>query len=592
MIPSFIHFKKELKFLPGGDIAPGSITSVQIASATILAGNIANATIVGDNIAAATITATQIANATITGTQIAAATINGSNIASATINGGNIASATIQGGNIGAATITGGNIASATITGANVAAGTITGGNIGSGTILAGNISALTITAGEIANLTITAGKIANATITGAKIDSATITGGNIVGGTITGSLIATATITAANIAAHTITASEIAAATITASEIAAATITAAKMVVGTITAASGIIADINADTITSGSIRGINVNASSHTTKGSYLTSAPSGGAGTLDVKNTADFSGGGGSGWIIDTTNDRDAFTYTGKTATTLTGCSGVLAHNAGATIIPQAKGVVIDGLTNELRFYGDRGDGTIVELLSLGDNPGFGNSALVLSGGSTIYLLRIEASSTIGAVSLNNTGSGATLVVGNSGTGDGVSASSNAKNGGRFDGNATRGNLSLLNCNGATFPTNKTANQLAQVGDRLFYADGTNWLPLTHPYFESTEQALTNSTDTAVAHGLGRIPRLAQVVIRCKTTEFGYAVNDEINVGAMGDSQGAQRDCSLYVNATNVGFSLCAGGISIARRDAGQVGNLGNITNANWKAVLRAW
>jgi hypothetical protein len=105
--------------------------------------------------------------------------------------------------------------------------------------------------------------------------------------------------------------------------------------------------------------------------TKGSYLTSAPGAGATTLNVKDTTDFPA-SGSGWIIDTTNDRDAISWTGKTATTLTGCSGVLAHNNGATIIPAVKGMVIDAPTNEMRFFGDRGDGTIAELISLGITP----------------------------------------------------------------------------------------------------------------------------------------------------------------------------------------------------------------------------
>lgn len=59
----------------GGDIAPGSITNVQIANNTILATNIANNTITAAQIAPGTITATQIANNTITNTQIANDTI-------------------------------------------------------------------------------------------------------------------------------------------------------------------------------------------------------------------------------------------------------------------------------------------------------------------------------------------------------------------------------------------------------------------------------------------------------------------------------------------------------------------------------------
>lgn len=108
----------------------------------------------------------------------------------------------------------------------------------------------------------------------------------------------------------------------------------------------------------------------------------------------------------------------------------------------------------------------------------------------------------------------------------------------------------------------------------------------------FFESSEQTLTNSTDTAVAHGLGRIPKLVQMILRCKTTEFGYAVGDEVMVTHSEDQGGGFRGVSLYVNSTNVGFALAAGGFSMVRRDAGSVGNSVIITNGNWKAVLRAW
>lgn len=109
----------------------------------------------------------------------------------------------------------------------------------------------------------------------------------------------------------------------------------------------------IVADQVQTGGLRGINVNAASHTTKGSYLTQACAAGTTTLYVHNTADFPA-SGSGWIIDSTNDRDEISWTGKTTTTLTGVTGVLAHAAGMTIIPKVKSIVIDSVTNEMRFF----------------------------------------------------------------------------------------------------------------------------------------------------------------------------------------------------------------------------------------------
>lgn len=130
----------------------------------------------------------------------------------------------------------------------------------------------------------------------------------------------------------------------------------------------------LNADNIVAGGIRGINVNAASHTTKGSYLTQACSAGATTLNVHNTADFPS-SGSGWIIDSTNDRDEFSWTGKTATTLTGVTGILAHGVGVTIIPKIECLTIDSNRNDMRFHSDRGDGVIEELVGIGSFSGTG-------------------------------------------------------------------------------------------------------------------------------------------------------------------------------------------------------------------------
>lgn len=257
-------------------------------------------------------------------------------------------------------------------------------------------------------------------------------------------------------------------------------------------------IGSVNADTITTGSLRGINVNSSSYTTKGSYLTVAATGGATTLNVKDTTDFPA-SGSGWIIDTTND--AFTYTGKTATTLTGGSGVLAHSSGATIIPQANGMVIDSATNEMRFFGDRGDGTILELASIGKRPFGSDFAVGYFGASTM-------TGAVSALVAESAGSSPTLVSYSYGAGSGISGNafsaagvrgfSTTGQGGFFtsstgygvyaEGNNTKGAIYTPPL--ALRPSNRTAGQLTMmyttgggVGSRtadplLMYTDGTDW------------------------------------------------------------------------------------------------------------------
>lgn len=192
-------------------------------------------------------------------------------------------------------------------------------------------------------------------------------------------------------------------------------------------------IGSLNADVITSGSVRGISVVSATHATQGSYLTALALLAATTLTLKDTSDFHASGGTCHVMDTTNDRDVFTYTGKTTTTLTGCSGVLAHNSGAFIIPvitnsvHQKIVALDKQTNELRFWGDRGDGTTEELASIGVT-GFSSDSVVgqfgsiNSGASRIGVVG-QSYSAQGGVFSSQTDAGLVGSAGSSGVGFGV-------------------------------------------------------------------------------------------------------------------------------------------------------------------------
>lgn len=117
----------------------------------------------------------------------------------------------------------------------------------------------------------------------------------------------------------------------------------------------------IVADQVQTGGLRGINVNAASHTTKGSYLTQACAAGATTLYVHNTEDFPT-SGEGWLLGTASS--IISWTGKTATSLTGVSvppssgAIPAQTAGTTIVPNEKVIVIDDASNEIIFLGNNG------------------------------------------------------------------------------------------------------------------------------------------------------------------------------------------------------------------------------------------
>lgn len=243
-------------------------------------------------------------------------------------------------------------------------------------------------------------------------------------------------------------------------------------------------VGELSADSIISGGLRGINVNAASHTTSGSFLTTAAADAATTLNVHNTADFPA-SGSAWIIDATNDRDLITYTGKTATTLTGCTGVLAHTINATIVPRSKGIVMDATTNELRSFGDRGDGVFEELASIGLTSFAGDVVIarlgtasservaLLAQSNTSTAIQADTTSGIAAIIATANGDGSAIYAVNIGAGPGILSYSNGSgsgvegaattgNGGRFRGNATRAPLRLTN-EVTTWPTDRISGQI---------------------------------------------------------------------------------------------------------------------------------
>ena len=144
------------------------------------------------------------------------------------------------------------------------------------------------------------------------------------------------------------------------------------------------------------GQLRGINIVGSAHATKGTYLTASCVSGDTTLHVKDTIDLSA-SGSGWIIDSANDRDEISWTGKTSTTLTGVTGALAHTVSPTnipvIIPAVKAAVLADVVNEMRVYADRGDGTIEEMVSLG---GGGSDPAIQAGSTDSTVIALNAMS----------------------------------------------------------------------------------------------------------------------------------------------------------------------------------------------------
>jgi hypothetical protein len=101
-----------------------------------------------------------------------------------------------------------------------------------------------------------------------------------------------------------------------------------------------------------------------------------------------------------------------------------------------------------------------------------------------------------------------------------------------------------------------------------------------------FESSEENLiaTNQYGTvSVTHTLNVVPKLFEVVIRCKTVDQGYSVDDEIKIN---NGQGI----SPFANANQVGI-VVKNNIIIANK-AITGDEVVTPTTANWKLVFRAF
>lgn len=100
---------------------------------------------------------------------------------------------------------------------------------------------------------------------------------------------------------------------------------------------------------------------------------------------------------------------------------------------------------------------------------------------------------------------------------------------------------------------------------------------------PIFESVVSYGTSST---VSHGLGRIPYLYTVSIRCVTAYNGYSVGDETVITSQVDGDGA-RTYMTKANATN---------IYVIRDTTNFIDNTPNLavpgSTSYWRFVFRAW
>lgn len=109
-----------------------------------------------------------------------------------------------------------------------------------------------------------------------------------------------------------------------------------------------------------------------------------------------------------------------------------------------------------------------------------------------------------------------------------------------------------------------------------------------------YDSGEQTITAGGTLSLSHGLGAIPTLVQLVLRCKTAEIGYSVGDEliVNNHAMYNTSSGTGSVgnSVVKTSSAVVVRFGANGYDILHKSTGAGGNA--ITAGNWKLIVKAW
>ena len=144
------------------------------------------------------------------------------------------------------------------------------------------------------------------------------------------------------------------------------------------------------------------------------------------------------------------------------------------------------------------------------------------------------------------------------------------------------ATR-RITVTGSNGGNPTINTTGGSLA-ITPAIVAASTLSVTGGIVPNFTSAETAVPSGTATTTsAHGLSTVPSYFSIILRNKTTEFGYAVGDEMDM-----STGDNGSPAIWADTTNVGIRQISTP-TIARRD---VASFAAITPGNWKYVFKAW
>ena len=124
---------------------------------------------------------------------------------------------------------------------------------------------------------------------------------------------------------------------------------------------------------------------------------------------------------------------------------------------------------------------------------------------------------------------------------------------------------------------------------IPGNVLTSDGTNWGSTANP-----SQSLTQLSETTLsegvwinkAHSLGVVPSRVLVSLRCKTSEHGYSVNDEILFSSGYNTAFATDRRAVVMNSTNVSFFFSDDTIFPDKTTGAPC----TLTTASWAIVVR--
>lgn len=134
------------------------------------------------------------------------------------------------------------------------------------------------------------------------------------------------------------------------------------------------------------------------------------------------------------------------------------------------------------------------------------------------------------------------------------------------------------------------NDSSSDFAQFAVRK----GDRWLMETAEIDLAEKDLQSNGTTNDVAHPFARVPQTLRLVVVCKTTELGFAQDDEVDGAGLEywDTARYLTAVAVYGNSSQVSVTQVGSASAYyLRKLSATIGTITAITNANWKLKLYA-